>query len=122
VIRAGTRRELDGGAVRTVPLGRDHDGIPREAIVLLDADGEVRAFVNRCRHLPIPLDGGSRRFLDESTGLLLCGTHGALYRIEDGYCVSGPCRGLSLLPLEVRIDASGAIWISDAIRSAAGEE
>ena len=33
---------------------------------------------------------------------LLCNQHGALYRLEDGLCVVGPCTGESLQPVPVR--------------------
>ena len=44
------------------------------------------------------------RFLNRERTLILCSTHGALFRIEDGYCVDGPCDGewLERLDLEVR--------------------
>lgn len=89
--------------VRVVPLpvGTVLDGMPaREALVVLDDTGAVRAFANVCQHVPIPLDAGSRRFLDEE-GFLVCATHGALYRRSDGLCVQGPCRGRSLSPVAV---------------------
>ena len=94
-IPAGRSSDLASGAVRVValpPEGR----IPREALLLRDANGVVRAYLNRCQHLPIPLDGGSRRFLAKDGSHLQCGTHGARYRISDGHCVDGPCKGAVL--------------------------
>lgn len=110
-IRAGARDELAGDRVLGVPIAPDPSGTPREALVLLDPSGNVRAYVNRCRHLPIPLDGGTRRYLDDSNRFLMCGTHGALYRREDGYCFEGPCRGQSLRTLDLEVDPAGTIWI-----------
>lgn len=112
-LRAGTLADLDAGRVIAVPLPRDHERVPREALVVRDPSGAVRAYLNRCRHLPIPLDGGSRRYLDDANRFFMCGTHGALFRREDGYCFEGPCRGESLFSLEVEIDAEGTIWISE---------
>jgi nitrite reductase/ring-hydroxylating ferredoxin subunit len=89
--------------VRVVPLTRSASGRPREAVVVVDDTGAVRAYLNECRHLPVPLDGGSREFLDPPSRLLRCGTHGALYRLDDGLCVTGPCRGLALVALETRV-------------------
>lgn len=109
-IRAGTQADLESARVLVVPLGRDVDGRPLEAIVLLDRTGALRAYLNRCRHLPIPLDAGGRRFFDDD-GSIRCATHGALYRPEDGYCYAGPCRGQSLHAVAVAIDEAGAIWI-----------
>lgn len=110
-IRVGSIDELDRDRVLHAALAPDPKGTPREALVLLDDAGVLRAYLNRCKHLPIPLDGGSRRFLDDGRRHLMCGTHGALFRREDGYCFEGPCRGDSLSALAVEVDASGVIWI-----------
>ena len=117
---AGTGSELAAKGALAAAISADPTGSPRQAIVLRDQAGVLRAYVNRCRHLPIPLDGGSQRFFDDSGDLLMCGTHGALYRREDGLCVEGPCRGLSLRPLPVSEDPDGTIWIEDALPFRAG--
>ncbi len=94
------------GEVRVAPLPPPKQGPPREALVLRDHGGALRVYLNRCQHLPIPLDGGSRRFLSADGGHLECGTHGALYRMEDGYCVDGPCEGDSLLPIAFAVEGT----------------
>jgi nitrite reductase/ring-hydroxylating ferredoxin subunit len=101
-VRACRRDELVPAVVKPVALPAGADRRPREALVLLDLAGEVRAYLNRCRHLPIPIDSGSRSFLTFDKQHLLCGTHGALYRLDDGVCIAGPCLHLALeaLPLE----------------------
>ncbi|MFO0693358.1 MAG: Rieske (2Fe-2S) protein [Polyangiales bacterium] len=96
--------ELDQGRVVARPLGRDAEGRPFEALVLRDVAGRVRAYRNLCQHIPLPLDGGSKSYLDATGGFLLCGLHGALYRREDGLCVRGPCEGESLEDLDVEVD------------------
>ncbi len=107
-VAAGSLSELRAGEVRVVSLmnavPRFPRGIPIEALVLRDAAGVPRAYLNRCRHLPIPLDGASRDFLTPDAKLLECRTHGALYRLDDGMCVEGPCEGLALLPLELVVE------------------
>ena len=76
----------------------------REVLVLRDDSGKLRAFFNECRHVPIPLDSGGRKFTN-SEGLLECKTHGALYRRDDGECVSGPCMGSRLVPVVIEDDS-----------------
>ena len=41
----------------------------------------------------------------------MCATHGARFRIEDGHCVAGPCRGarLTVVPISVR---DGAVHLA----------
>lgn len=97
--------------VRVVPLPSDDLGRPREALIVRAPDGTLRAYLNRCRHLPVPLDGGSRQFLSRDGEHLLCGTHGALYRLDDGFCVEGPCEGESLIALPITVGPDGAVAI-----------
>ena len=110
LVRACTRHDLTPGVVLPVPLPPGHDKRPREALVLLGTDGEPRAYLNRCRHLPIPIDSGSRQFLTHDGRHLLCGTHGALYRLDDGLCIAGPCIHLTLEMLKI-VETNGEIFL-----------
>lgn len=109
-LRVCTRAELTQGEVKAVTLPRGHDGRPREALVLLGSDGEPRAYLNRCRHLPIPIDGGSKQYLTHGGEYLLCGTHGALYRRDDGMCIAGPCLHLALEALTL-VEENGTLYL-----------
>ena len=72
---------------------------------------DVFAYRNDCPHTHSPLNWMADRFLDPSRMLVQCATHGARFRIEDGFCVSGPCAGKSLTPVAVRIE-NGAVLIA----------
>ena len=73
-----------------------------EGILLKLADGEVRAYKNECRHLPMRLDDREPcDFWDPTKCYLVCNSHGARYRPMDGLCVSGPCEGSHLRSLPV---------------------
>ena len=103
--------ELAEGVVRTAQLGRDQEGRPIQALLLRDESGTIVAYRNLCQHLPVPLDGGTGKLLSEDGMHLICGTHGATYRVHDGYCVEGPCEGMALVPLTVRV-AGGDLFVS----------
>jgi nitrite reductase/ring-hydroxylating ferredoxin subunit len=100
-IDAGLAADILPGAVRVVALPLDALGLRREAIVLRDESGKLRAYLNRCQHLPIPLDAGGRAFLSPDGRELVCRTHGASYRLHDGFCTAGPCTGRSLIALRL---------------------
>jgi nitrite reductase/ring-hydroxylating ferredoxin subunit len=53
-------------------------------------------YINSCPHWGSPLDLCPGRFLNRDRTLVQCSTHGAQFRIEDGYCIRGPCLGASL--------------------------
>jgi nitrite reductase/ring-hydroxylating ferredoxin subunit len=71
---------------------------------LVNEDGNFHAYVNRCRHMPTPLDFIRDQFLSEDGKYLMCYSHGALYEFATGLCVSGPCKGEALYRLPVRVD------------------
>lgn len=78
---------------------------------LLKQDGEVRAYLNFCPHLGIPLNWQPDQFMSLEGTHIQCSTHGALFQLEDGYCFSGPCRGESLTPLNIKISATGDVYL-----------
>ncbi len=71
---------------------------------LVNDHGSYHAYVNRCRHMPTPLDFVRDEFLSDDGRFLQCYTHGALYEFGTGECVSGPCKGESLYRLPVRVE------------------
>ena len=74
-------------------------------VIVVRHAGEVRVYRNRCPHRGTPLDWAPDRFLDSSGEHLVCATHGALFRIEDGHCVAGPCAGDALEQLSSAVEA-----------------
>ena len=59
-------------------------------------DDQIFLYWNNCPHLGTPLEWEEDRFLDADGALIQCSTHGALFRIEDGHCLVGPCQGKNL--------------------------
>lgn len=72
--------------------------------------GDVRGYINACPHVGLPLNLTGDHFFDADGRLLLCQMHGALFRPEDGFCVSGPCAGERLKPLKIEL-RDGAVWL-----------
>ena len=64
----------------------------------------AHVYVNACPHLGLPLEPLPHRFLDGAKRLIVCCAHGARFRVEDGFCVSGPCAGDSLERVEARVE------------------
>ncbi len=60
-------------------------------------------YVNSCPHTDSPLDWVENQYMSLDKSHILCATHGAEFRIEDGFCVLGPCRGKSLAPVAVTV-------------------
>jgi nitrite reductase/ring-hydroxylating ferredoxin subunit len=66
----------------------------------------VFGYLNQCPHTGGPLDWVPGRFLSAEGGLIQCSTHGALFRIEDGFCIWGPCAGTSLAPVPLKLQGN----------------
>ncbi|MGO8914772.1 MAG: Rieske (2Fe-2S) protein [Stellaceae bacterium] len=101
--------EVPDGGARGFRFG---SGTDLEAVFVARKAGALFAYDNACPHLGTPLNFLPDRFLDRDGTHLLCSTHGARFRIEDGYCIDGPCAGKSLRRLSVAVEA-GEIMLVD---------
>ena len=80
----------------------EQDGV-RLRIFVVRQGGEVFGYVNSCPHVGAPLNMEDDKFLDIFKSGILCANHFALFEIESGYCVRGPCKGRSLQPFAVMV-------------------
>ncbi len=71
---------------------------------------QVYGYINRCPHTGVNLEWLPDQFLDISGSFIQCATHGALFGIEDGVCVRGPCAGDKLQAIELLI-ARGEVFL-----------
>lgn len=83
------------------------DGDRMTEIFLHRRGDDVFAYLNRCPHAGTPLDWVPGRFLAPDGTAFLCGTHGARFAIEDGYCFLGPCTGGYLRAVMVELRDGG---------------
>jgi len=83
----------------------------REAVLVRTPDGEVRGWLNYCRHLlDVRLDKGSGAPMRD--GEVVCANHGAYFRTDTGVCTFGPCEGAVLESVAVRVDDDG-VYLTD---------
>ena len=61
----------------------------------------VFGYVDRCPHAGLPLAQALDRYLTPDGDLILCAWHGAVFTVETGACVGGPCVGARLTPWPV---------------------
>ncbi|PLX35590.1 MAG: hypothetical protein C0605_09335 [Hyphomicrobiales bacterium] len=80
------------------------EGRERTELVAVRAGADAAVFINACPHQGTPLETFPDRFLTRSGTRLLCSTHGAEFRLEDGLCVKGPCKGKSLQKVDSRLE------------------
>ena len=99
-----------GAGVRFEVVGRDGP-LPAFAVRV---DGVVRAYLNRCTHLPVELDWNPGDFFDADRQTLICAMHGAEYDPVTGHCLGGPGRG-ALAAITV-IERAGQVFLVESPR------
>ncbi len=87
-------------------------GWPAEGFVVRKGE-EVYAYVNVCPHAGHALDWRPDGFLTRDRSMIMCSAHGAVFEIETGLCVAGPCPGKSLRRVPVRV-ADGRVLVRPA--------
>lgn len=104
-VRLGPVEQIAHGSARNFVLqmraGRFHGFVVRRG-------EDVRGYVDLCPHAGMPLAQELDGYLTAGGDLIQCSWHGALFRIEDGACVAGPCVGQRLRPWPVAV-VDGAI-------------
>ena len=97
----------DGGA-----RGFDSAGPrPRHACSWCAAAIGVHVWRNACPHHGTPMAWRKDAYLNAAGNRIVCYGHGALFEIDTGVCIRGPCVGQALTPVSVERDADGALWI-----------
>lgn len=74
-------------------------------------NGKVFGYLNRCAHVPVEMDWMEGEFFDISKSYIICATHGAYYRPDDGYCLGGPCAGQRLVPVPLLEESGQIFWL-----------
>jgi nitrite reductase/ring-hydroxylating ferredoxin subunit len=105
---------LDDLAASTCRGFRVGDGPwPLSGFVVRKGD-RVRAYLNRCPHAGHPLNLRPDDFLTPDRSLIVCCSHGALFDMDSGYCIDGPCAGESLVPIPVEVMA-GHVLLAEGV-------
>jgi nitrite reductase/ring-hydroxylating ferredoxin subunit len=89
-------------------------------IFLVRSGNRIVSYVNSCPHTGAPLDWTPGHFLDQHGTFIVCATHDARFRIDDGYCVAGPCLGRRLQPVTT-ITENDAVYLDNGVREQPGE-
>lgn len=77
-----------------------------QSIFLIHKNGNFFAYYNKCPHTGANLEWQEDQFLDLDKELIQCATHDALFMIDSGECIAGPCTGdrLQSLPITIQAD------------------
>ncbi len=81
--------------------------IGSKAIFVVKQDGQIYVYKNDCPHLGVNLEWQEDQFLDSDKQFIQCSTHGALFLIQNGNCIAGPCAGDKLQTMPYVIKEGG---------------
>ena len=86
----------------------------RDSIFVVKKDGLYFAYRTQCPHIAQSrLAWRKDEYLNGDHSRIMCGAHGALFEIDSGLCVSGPCLGQSLFPVEVE-QRGTSLYLTDS--------
>ncbi len=88
-----------------------YEGRDEECLLVRFKD-TAYAYINRCVHMPRPLDCEQNMVFDESGKYLRCSMHGIVYIPETGTSVSAMCEGEKLRAVAVYED-NGEVGLAD---------
>ncbi len=99
-VTIGPLADIPDGTARNYVLqlraGRFHGFVVRRG-------GAVFGYVDRCPHMGLPLAQTLDAYLTPDRSAITCSWHAALFAIDDGRCLGGPCPGQSLTPWPVTV-------------------
>ena len=98
-----------GFALKSGATGNDIGNQRGLDILIVRSGNRAFGYVNSCPHARSPLDWTPDRFMSRDGRHIQCATHGALFEIETGRCVSGPCVGKHLTPVPVIVTDDGRV-------------
>jgi nitrite reductase/ring-hydroxylating ferredoxin subunit len=74
-----------------------------QSIFVVHKNAAFFAYYNRCPHTGASLEWQENQFLDLDKELIQCATHDALFVIDSGKCIAGPCMDESLQALALSV-------------------
>lgn len=91
--------------------GFDPLGEGRDTMFVVRRGAAIYGYRNACPHYDnAPMAWKKNEFLNPDRSFIICGAHGALFRVEDGVCETGPCVGEALTPVELEVTL-GDVWL-----------
>jgi nitrite reductase/ring-hydroxylating ferredoxin subunit len=90
------------------------------ALLVVRRGVQLRAYLDLCPHVFLPLTQRGRRVLSADGACLRCTNHGAEFAVDDGRALSGPSGGCGLTAVALAIGADGAVLVSEGPSRALG--
>lgn len=99
---------LAEGQPLSIKLLIDNEEVP---VIAVKSAGAVHVYRNQCPHQGRLLDFAPGRVLAKD-GTLICAAHGAVFAMDGGRCLQGPCRGKALTEYVLEPQADGLLAVT----------
>ena len=94
----------------SVGFSIEHQGQLTEGFIVR-TDDLISAYQNHCPHTGANLNWMPDQFLTYDADFIQCSIHGALFRLNDGLCIHGPCIGRKLEKIAISV-VSGQVYVN----------
>jgi nitrite reductase/ring-hydroxylating ferredoxin subunit len=125
----GTGSPAGGSVLGRLPDFPDREAVPVSyrradgsdaAVLVVRCGAELRAYLDLCPHVFLPLTYRGRRVLSGDGERLRCTNHGAEFAVADGRRLSGPGSACGLTPVPLRLEPDGTVRVADGPGAAPG--
>ena len=97
----------DGGS-----RGFDPQRSGQDTLLVVRRGRRLYGWADVCPHLGTPMAWRKDAYLDAARQHIVCAAHGALFEIDTGQCVLGPCLGDSLTPVPLTLQDDGEVHLA----------
>lgn len=106
----------DGEARGFDPLGGGQD-----TVLVVRRGATLHGYRDLCPHYgDTPMAWRRHAYLNAGGTHIVCAAHGALFEIDGGMCVRGPCLGQALTPVKLALNAAGEVHLKGEVPDDAG--
>lgn len=86
----------------------------KRKVIVIRRNGVLHAWLDACPHYSTgtPMAWKTDAYLNGERTHLTCHSHNALFEIDTGECVLGPCLGQSLTRIEIAVDEEGDVFVA----------
>jgi len=87
----------------------------QDSVLIVKSSGELHAWRNECPHIDgAPMAWRKHAYLNAAKTHISCHAHGALFEIDTGVCIQGPCLGKRLQSVQVTCSEDGRVSMTQA--------
>lgn len=86
----------------------------KRKVIVIRRNGVLHAWLDACPHYSTgtPMAWKTDAYLNGERTHLTCHSHNALFEIDTGECILGPCLGQSLTRIEIAVDEEGDVFVA----------